>query len=124
MGAGADVVRLYGASWGEPDETERRKLLDKAWTDDGVYSDPTALVQGREALIEHIAEFQAQFPGHMIVLMSGVDEHDGFLRFGWEMRNPDGATVVDGVDFGELAPDGRLARITGFFGPLPPPPAA
>jgi hypothetical protein len=35
------------------------------------------------------------------------------------MRNGD-AVELEGVDFAELAPDGRIRRITGFFGPLPP----
>jgi len=26
---------------------------------------------------------------------------------------------MEGIDFGELAPDGRLRRIAGFFGPPP-----
>ncbi len=36
-----------------------------------------------------------------------------------ELAAPDGAIVVAGIDVGALAPDGRLRRITGFFGELP-----
>ena len=32
---------------------------------------------------------------------------------------PDGAVVVAGIDVGALADDGRLERITGFFGEAP-----
>ena len=32
---------------------------------------------------------------------------------------PDGAVAVAGMDVGEVAADGRLRRITGFFGGLP-----
>ena len=32
---------------------------------------------------------------------------------------PDGTVAVSGIDVGELADDGRLRRITGFFGELP-----
>jgi hypothetical protein len=49
----------------------------------------------------------------------GVDEHDGFLRFEWVMKDPSGATVLEGMDFGRLAEDGRLSLICGFFGPFP-----
>jgi hypothetical protein len=38
----SEVVAAYGAAWNEPDEDARRKLLDQAWADDGVYCDPTA----------------------------------------------------------------------------------
>jgi hypothetical protein len=51
--------------------------------------------------------------------VSAVDAHHAELRFGWELAAPDGAVVVAGIDIGELAPDGRLRRITGFFGELP-----
>jgi hypothetical protein len=29
-----------------------------------------------------------------------------------------GSVFVEGTDFGELSPDGKLHRIVGFFGPL------
>jgi len=32
------------------------------------------------------------------------------------MVNPEGNRVSEGIDFGEVASDGRLIRITGFFG--------
>src|SRR5689334_20533143 len=45
-----EVVASYGAAWNETDESARRKLLEAAWADDGVYCDPTATVTGRDAL--------------------------------------------------------------------------
>ena len=114
-----EVVAAYGAAWNEADEAARRKLLDDAWSDDGAYCDPTATVSGRDALVAHIAGFHQQFPGARINQASGVDEHDGWLRFAWTMLGPDGATIIDGFDVGELGPDGRLLRIVGFFGPFP-----
>ena len=117
----SDVVNAYGAAWNEPDEVARRTLLEEAWSDDGVYCDPTAKVDGRDSLIAHIAGFHRQMPGARIELTSGVDEHDGWLRFAWSMLGPDGTTLTEGFDVGELAADGRLRRIVGFFGPFPPP---
>ena len=115
-----EVVAAYGASWNETDEAARRKLLEQGWADDGVYCDPTATVGGRDALVEHIGGFHQMFPGARIDQTSGVDEHDGWLRFAWTMVGADGATIMDGFDAGELGPDGRLRRIVGFFGPFPP----
>jgi hypothetical protein len=115
-----EVVSAYGAAWNEPDEAVRRKLLEQAWADDGVYCDPTATAAGRDALVAHIGGFQAMLPGARIETSSGVDEHDGWLRFAWTMFNADGTPAMEGFDVGELAPDGRLRRIVGFFGPFPP----
>ena len=114
-----EVVAAYGAAWNEPDEAARTSLLDRSWADDGVYCDPTATVVGRAALVAHIAGFQQMMPRNTIELTSGVDAHDDMFRFAWVMRE-DGETALEGIDFGELAPDGRIRRIVGFFGPLPP----
>ena len=48
-----------------------------------------------------------------------VDDNGDGLRFAWVMRNGD-EVVLEGMDFAELAPDGRIKRIAGFFGPFPP----
>jgi hypothetical protein len=115
----SDVVSAYGAAWNEPDETKRRALLEEGWAEDAVYCDPTATVAGRDALVTHIAGFHQRFPGARIEQSSGVDEHDGWLRFAWTMLGDDRTTIMDGFDVGELGPDGRLNRIVGFFGPFP-----
>lgn len=115
----AEAIDTYGAAWGEPDEGKRRALLEKAWADDGVYSDPMSLADGRDALVAHIGGFQSQFAGHRIENASGADEHHGWFRFSWRMVDPGGTTVMEGFDVGERADDGRIRRIVGFFGPFP-----
>ncbi len=117
--AADDTVAAYGAAWNEQDEAARRVLLERSWADDGVYCDPSGRAEGRSALVGHIGGFHARMPGSRIELTSGVDEHDGLLRFAWQMVGPDGAVALDGIDFGELGADGRLERIVGFFGPFP-----
>jgi hypothetical protein len=59
------------------------------------------------------------FVGHRIDLASGIDEHDGYVRFAWTMSAPDGIHVMEGVEFGQLDADVRLQLICGFFGPWP-----
>jgi len=117
------IVNAYGAAWLAADEAERRRLLEIAWSENGVYQDPTADISGREALVRHIAGFHQRMPGTTIVITSGVDHHHGKIHFLWKMVTPDGKTALEGRDFGEIGPDGRICRIAGFFGP-PPPPAA
>ena len=112
-----EIVAAYGAAWNEPDDAKRTAMLEQSWADTGVYTDPTATANGRDALITHIGGFHAAMPGHTIDLISGVDTYNGVFRFAWVMRKG-GELVIEGVDFGELAPDGRIQRIVGFFGPL------
>ncbi len=115
-----EIVLAYGAAWTETDEGKRRALLEKSWAENGTYTDPTVEVVGREALVQHTGGIHQQFVGHRILLTSRVDEHHGRLRFTWAMVNPEGSRVSEGIDFGEVGSDGRLIRITGFFG-LPSP---
>jgi SnoaL-like domain len=115
----ATVVQKYAQAWNEPSETVRRELLEASWADRGQYTDPTAHVDGRDDLVLHIGGFHRRWPGARIEISSGVDVHHQVIRFKWQMIGPDGAITLEGMDFGELAADGRLQRIVGFFGPFP-----
>lgn len=113
------TVDTYLAMWNETDPARRAQHIARAWTGDGRYVDPMLEAEGHAALGEMVTGVQAKFPGHRFRRVSGVDVHHDELRFGWELAGPDGAVVVAGLDVGTLAPDGRLRRITGFFGELP-----
>jgi hypothetical protein len=114
-----EVVSAYGAAWNETDEASRRGLLEQAFAEDGTYDDPTGSAAGRAALVDLIGGFQGMFPGRSIDFSSGVDVTNAGLRWSWVMRNGD-VVEMEGTDFAELGTDGRIARIVGFFGPLPP----
>ena len=111
------VLLAYAAAWNEGDEAKRRSFLETSWADDGVYIDPTAEVVGREALVQHIGQTFERFAHSRIILTSGVDEHQGKIRFTWARISLNGGKATPGIDFGELGTDGRLGHITGFFGP-------
>jgi hypothetical protein len=114
-----ETVEAYMAAWNEPDEAKRRSVLQRAWADGATYTDPMAHAAGIDEVIALVTQFQSQMPGAKIVQTSAIDEHHGRLRFGWAMKGPDGSTRMEGIDVGELAEDGRLRSILGFFGPLP-----
>ena len=117
-----ETIVTYCAAWGESDVPKRTQLLKKTWARPGTYTDPTAQVEGREALIVHIGKFLEQYPGAQIVVSSAVDAHHERFRFGWKMLAADGSTALEGMDFGEVDEKGQIRRITGFFGPLGPRP--
>ncbi len=115
----AEIVTAYGAAWNEADAGKRRTLLERAWADDGTYTDPTSDGAGRDALLEIIAGFHIQSPGGSIVITSGIDQHHNRIRFAWDFRDATGKTVISGIDAGELADDGRISKIVGFWGAPP-----
>lgn len=114
-----ETVAAYGEAWNETDAAMRAALLELSFSADGTYEDPQSRYEGREALLEGIGAFQARNPGARIELASGVDAHHGRLRFRWKIIGADGHVVTEGMDYGELAEDGRLQKIVGFFGPFP-----
>lgn len=113
------IVDTYGSSWNEPDVTKRRQILEQSWADEATYTDPQSHAEGPDALVEVISGFQAQFKDAQIVATSAVDVHHEKFRFTWAMLAADGSKMMEGIDFGELAPDGRIKKIVGFFGPPP-----
>lgn len=111
-----ETVAIYGAAWNELDEDRRRALLELAWADDGLYRDPTVVAQGRDALVDAIGTFHADFPGSELEIVGTIDTYDGHLRFAWTIT---GTAALPGEDIGQVGDDLRLTAITGFFGPLP-----
>lgn len=114
-----EIVKIYVAAWRERDEEQRQRLLEQAWADDGLYSDPIQQVVGREALNRMIALYQQRRPDTQVVQTSGVDHHHDKVRFAWALLDAEGMVLIEGIDFGEVAVDGRLQSIVGFFGPVP-----
>jgi hypothetical protein len=115
-----ETVKVYCDAWSESNIEKRRMMLERVWNSDGTYTDPVSHVEGREALISRITGFLEKFPGAKIVPSSHADLHHDVLRFTWRLVGADGKTLNEGIDFGEIANDGRLKRIVGFFGPIKP----
>ena len=114
-----DAAAAYQSAWDEADEDARRETVASCWAEDGLYVDPTARAEGREALVTMISGFRKTFEGASIEPTTGTDAHDGYLRFGWRMVDANGAQLLEGVDFGSYNEEGQITSIIGFFGPWP-----
>ena len=114
------IVDAYIAMWNEEDPAKRAAIIDAAWADDAAYVDPLLSAEGRDGLSEMVATVHGHYPGYRFRRRSDVDVHHDRVRFAWDLVSPDGEVFVAGIDVGEVAGDGRLRRITGFFGDLVP----
>lgn len=114
------TIDTHLAAYGEPDAAVRGPLVEQAWAPDGVLLDPPLTGEGHDGISAAADALLSQFAGHSFVRTSAVDEHHGAFRYAWELRAPDGTPVLAGTDVGQVAEDGRLARVTGFFGELTP----
>lgn len=109
----------YIATWNETDAARRQAAIARVWAEGGSYRDPLMKSDGHAGIDAMVAGVQARFAGLMMKRTSKVDSHNGSLRFGWSLGPAAGPAVVEGVDFGTLATDGRLASIVGFIDKMP-----
>jgi hypothetical protein len=113
------AVSDYCAAWSTPDRGVRDRLLARVWAPDGVYSDPEpTLAKGRAALSDAIAAFQRQYPGTHFQC-SAPQMHHSAMRATWILLRPDGSQVTHGMDVYDMARDGRIQSVVGFFGDPP-----
>jgi len=89
-------------------------------TEDALMAYPPFEALGWEAILERVISYRQQLPGYRIDLTSSVEEHHGWVRFGWRMLDAGGSVLGEGEDVGEIGNDGRFTRIIGFRNPLPP----
>jgi hypothetical protein len=113
------IVDTYLSAYGERDAARRAELIGWVWAAEGQLVDPPLAAEGHDGISDMAASVQQQFTDHRFRRVSGIDGHHDQFRFAWELVGPDGTVAVSGMDVGELAEDGRLQRITGFFGELP-----
>lgn len=113
------AVEAYVGMWNATDEGGRRALAEEALTDDAVLQYPTFEAHSRGEALAEARRFHDDTPGARIEMLSGVEQHHGWVRVAWSMVLSDGTTAGDGQSIGEQADDGRLRRVTGFRNPLP-----
>ena len=110
------IVDSHLAAYAEPDAERRIELIRAAWAPDGALIDPPLTGEGHEGIDAAAGVLQQHYPGHTFRRTTAVDAHHDSARYGWQLVAPDGDVVLAGTDFAELTGDGRLRRITGFFG--------
>lgn len=115
-----DTVDTHLRAYCEPDPAVRGTLVARAWTETGVLVDPPFDGAGHDGIAAMADAVLAHYPAHTFERTTDVDTHHTFARYGWSLVAPDGTAAVTGTDVVELADDGRIARVIGFFGDLVP----
>ncbi len=109
------------AAWNEYDPAKLRSLVEASLTEDIAFTDPKYQIVGIDAFIDQVNEFRAEEGVNVrLVPTSGVDLHHDRARYSWAVVRPDGSRF-EGFDAVALdLEQGKICRIDGFFGPLPP----
>jgi hypothetical protein len=115
-----ELVINYLAAWNERDAKRRRDLVAKAWSDNGTYVDAHRRGDGIDGIDAMIHAAQEQFPGYRLRLVSGIETHNGYVRFSWAAGGtPDAPLYLGGTDFATLGRDDRIQSVAGFVDAAP-----
>ncbi|MGK5553827.1 nuclear transport factor 2 family protein [Actinomadura kijaniata] len=111
-----EIVRRYVEVWNERDAARRATAMETVLTEDSVYSDPDYEgLEGHAALSEAIDRAQERFGDLRFELDEVLGAHHGHVLFTWRLGVPGAAPAATGHDAAEIAADGRLRRVVGFF---------
>ncbi|MFG1603179.1 nuclear transport factor 2 family protein [Actinoplanes sp. NPDC049265] len=109
------LVARYLGTWNDSDPARRRAEIEAVWEPDGQYVDPFQDVTGPDQIDAMIGDFQARFPGSVFWLLGPIDAHHRQVRFGWAFGPEGGDPTGTGMDVLIHTPNGRLAKLYGFF---------
>lgn len=111
----AGRVDRYFALWAEPDAAARKGELQDLGDPAMILQDAFSCTAGLDDLNSHIAASQMHMPGIRLHRSGDPRECQGAALADWEARNQDGKAVAKGTNLFLLAPDGRFARVVGFW---------
>lgn len=120
MQTAKEAIDAYAEAWNTHDPETSRRLVKQALAEDALMAYAPFAARGWEDISKLIATYREQSPGYRIDLTSNVEEHHGWVRFGWRMLDADGSLLGEGEDVGAIGDDGRFTTIIGFNNPLPP----
>lgn len=121
MSSGTQHIDTMLSGWNTRDEGALRQVVDASLSDDLEFCDPDNDIRGHAAFIEMVKAFWAKHGECEISRSSGIDAHHDRARYAWSIKWPDGR-IFEGFDAVALDPSsGKVRRVDGFFGQLPPP---
>jgi len=103
------------AAWTEPDAAKRRATLADVAAERVAFRDTFACTEGLDDLVEHISASQMHMPGVRLERRGEPRQCQGTALVDWVARGGDGRELGSGTNVLELAPDGRIARVTGIW---------
>lgn len=116
----AEHCDAWFAAWNEVDAARRAEGLARCAVEDVEFRDPYGCVRGRAELSAHVAAAQQHMPGLRVERDGAPRQVQGRALVDWRVNGPGGTGVARGTNALDLAPDGRLERVTGFWAAAPP----
>lgn len=115
--AGASAMcDKWFAAWNEADAAKRRELLEACATPEVTFADDYGMLRGYEDLMGQITAVHHFMPGMSVHRAGEAMQCQGNAIVRWEMRDAQGNVKGKGMNTVMFAPDGRMARVVGFWG--------
>jgi uncharacterized protein YndB with AHSA1/START domain len=115
--AAPKTADAWFAAWNEPDAAARRKAFAAIVAPNVEFHDAFSDLSGLEDLDAQVTAGKVHMPG-ITIERAGTARHcQGTLLVDWIAKGPQGVTIAGGTNVFELAPDGRIARVTGLWNP-------
>jgi len=111
----AERADRFLALWAQTDPAARRAALAALAVDSLTFRDRHSCTDGLDDLDAHIAAYQRFMPGLRLERQGEVRQCQGTALVDWVARGPDGAPRGKGTSVFDLAADGRIERVTGFW---------
>ncbi len=108
----------YQKAWSDVSSAERRELLARSVSENGVYTDPLSSCQGYDALVNYIEQFRASMPGALFKNHRFV-EHHAQSHAEWTLYDAQGKEFQSGNSYARYGQGGRITHVTGFFDAAP-----
>ncbi len=108
-------VDAFLRAWGEPDAKTRRELLESCAAPGIVFRDAYSATEGLEDMLANLEAIQVFMPDVTLVRAGDVRLSHGTALAGWTARRENGNPAGSGTNVFDLSPDGRIARVVGFW---------
>lgn len=111
----AGILDRFFEAWNARVPEDLHAALDASVTDDIEYRDAFGALFDRSELEAHLALVPVYMPGMTVKRAGEPRQCQGWGLVDWIAEGPDGAMKARGTNVFTLAPDGRLARVTGLW---------
>lgn len=112
-----DIEKIWNAyqdAWADIPAEERERLLRQSCAEEVAFTNPLAEGKSLEALIQHVGEFQPQYPGAYFKTHQIISQHGQFLA-SWTLMNKDGSEFQGGHSYARFSEQGKVTYLAGFF---------
>ena len=111
----AERIDAFLRGFGDPDPAVRRSLMESCATPGIVFRDAFSATAGMDDMLANLDAVQIHMPGITLSRTGEVRRSHETAVADWTAGKSDGSVAGRGTNVFDFAPDGRIARVVGFW---------